>query len=122
MDRLAEAKGHDRVHGHAAEGKVQVRAHGSLALPVKRRAESLRPVDTEAFRAFDCGLREGAVEYILPVLAFGIREKAEARPVLAKALVQTRLLVPAVLVVVDVVIGFGVSEMELHTGTYVSTM
>jgi hypothetical protein len=113
MNRFAKAKSHDRVHGHAAERKVQVYTLAGLAFTLESRAELFHPLDTQALGAFDRGLRESAIEYILSVLAFRVREEAEAGSVLAETLVQTRLLVPAILAVVDIMVGFGVSEVKL---------
>ena len=58
MDWFAEAKGHYHVHGHAAEGKEQICAPGSLALSLEGRAECFRLLDTQTLGALNRGLRE----------------------------------------------------------------
>jgi hypothetical protein len=113
MDRLAEADGQYHIHRHATKGIVQISALGSLALPFESGAQGFGGVDAQSFGAFYSGLREGAVENILARLGFSIGEEAKARAILVEALVQTSVLVPAVLVVVDVVVGLGVGEVEL---------
>lgn len=50
---------------------------------------------------------------MLAVLGLGIGEEAKARPVLVEALVETGFFIPAVLVVVDVMVGLGVGKVEL---------
>lgn len=50
---------------------------------------------------------------MLAILSLGISQKAEAGSVLVEALVEIGFLVPAVLVVVDVMVGLGFSKMEL---------
>ena len=50
---------------------------------------------------------------MLAILGLGISQKAETGSILVKALVEMGFLVPAVLVVVNVVVGLGVGEMEL---------
>jgi hypothetical protein len=49
-----------------------------------------------------------------PYLSLCIRKKAKGGPVFAEAFVQSRFLIPTVLVVVDVVISLGIGEVELH--------
>jgi hypothetical protein len=87
MDWFSKAKGHNRVQGHAAVRKVEIRTLVDLAFPLESRAECLNPFDTQALGVFDCGLRKGAVEHIFPVLVFGVREEAETGSVFAEALV-----------------------------------
>jgi hypothetical protein len=114
MDRLAEAEGGDDVHAHASKGKVQVGRAGSLALALECSAECARLVGDQLLGGLNGGLGEGAVEDIFAVLCLVVGEKAEAGAVLVEALVKTGLLVPAVLVVVDVVVGVGVGKVELR--------
>jgi hypothetical protein len=82
-------------------------------LPLKGGAKCFRPVETQTLSTLNRGLGEGAVQHILAKLGFGVGKEAKAGSVLIKTLVQTCLLVPAVLVVVDVMIGFGIGEVEL---------
>ena len=117
MDGFAKAKGRNDIYTHAAECVKQINTCGSLALPLKGCTESLGLFNQETLGALDGSRREGAIEHILAVLGLGIREIAEARSVLVKALVERRFLVPAILVVVDVVVGLGVGKVELgHDG------
>lgn len=59
---------------------------------------------------------------MLTVLGLGVGQEAEAGSVLVEALIEVGFLVPAVLVVVDVMVGLGFGKMELwetckHWGT-----
>lgn len=56
---------------------------------------------------------EGGIQDVLAVLGLGVGEEAKAGSVLIEALVETGLLVPAVLVVVNVVVGLRVGKVEL---------
>jgi hypothetical protein len=114
MDRFAEAKGHNHVHGHATESIVQVCALSSLALPLEGGAECFRHVYTQTLGALDCSLREGPIEHILARLGFSICEEAKAGFIFIEALIQAGLFVPAVFVVVDVVVSLRVGKVELR--------
>lgn len=116
MNRFPKAKAHNDIHRHTAKSKEQIRGLRLFALALKRIAESLGGFDKEIFSAFGSGLRECAVEHVFPVFGFGISEEAEAGAVFIEGFIEAGFFVPAVFVVVDVVVGLGIGEVELIWG------
>lgn len=113
MDGFAEAKCRYDIYAHAAECIEQIGAFRSLASPLESCTQFPDLCNQQPLGALDGGGREGAIEHIFAVLGFGIGEKTETRSVFVETLIQCGFLVPAILVVVDVVIGFGVGKVEL---------
>jgi hypothetical protein len=114
IDWLAEAKRHDYVYGHAAESIVEVCALGRFHMPLEPRAEFFRLLYTQTFSGFDSSLRKGTIEHAFSVPRFGVGEVAEAGLILIEAFVQKRILVPAILVVIDIVVSLWIGEVELR--------
>jgi hypothetical protein len=114
-----------RKKGRLAAAKLLLKCRAILvlqtALPLKGGAECFSLVDTQTLSFLDRSLREGAIQHILAILGLGICKEAKARAVLIEALVQPRFLIPTVLVVVDVVVGLGIGEVELHTSVWSAT-
>lgn len=113
MDGVAKAQGGDDVDTHAAEGEEEIDALGGFGLALESCAQLLCLVDAERLGIPDSGLGKGGVQDVLALLGLGMGEEAEAGPVLVEALVQGGLLVPAVPVVVDVVVGLWIGKVEL---------
>jgi uncharacterized membrane protein (UPF0136 family) len=59
-------------------------------------------------------LGEAAVQDVFAILGLCVSEEAEGRAVFVERLVETRFFVPAVLVVIDVVVGLWVGEVKLR--------
>jgi hypothetical protein len=118
---FSKAKGHYHIHAHAPIGKEQVCALSCSALSLKGGAQCFGLVDTQTLSFLDRSLREGAIQHILAILGLGICKEAKAGAVLIEAPVQPRFLIPTVLVVVDVVVGLRIGEMELHTSAWSAT-
>jgi hypothetical protein len=83
-------------------------------LSLKGSAEVVSFLDDKALGTFDCGLRERAIQNIFAILGLGVREEAERGAILVEGFVETRFFVPAILIVVDVVVGLWVGEVKLE--------
>jgi hypothetical protein len=71
----------------------------------------------EVLQIEDCSTGEQRSYDILSLLSFCIRQEAERRAVLAKALIESRFLVPPIAVAVDLIVCCGVGEVELSTSS-----
>jgi hypothetical protein len=114
VDGFAKAESGYDIYAHAAECIEQINALSSLASLLDGCTQLIDLCDQKALGVLDGSRREGAIKHILTVLGFSIREKTKAGSVFAEALIQRRFLVPAILVVVDIVVGFGVGKVELR--------
>lgn len=112
-DGGAEAEVGDDVHGHAPEGVVEVGRAVLLRVGGEGRAEGVDLGADDGFAFGDGGRRERLVEDVLAGFGLAVGEEAEGGAVFAEAVVEVALFVPAVLVVVDVVVGLRVGEVEL---------
>jgi hypothetical protein len=71
----------------------------------------------EVLQIEDCSTGEQRSYDILSLLSFYIRQEAERRAVLAKALIESRFLVLPIAVAVDLIVCCGVGEVELSTSS-----
>jgi hypothetical protein len=67
-------------------------------------------------------LGEHSIEDIFALLGLFVGEEAKGGSVLVETVVECGFFIPSILVVVDVMIGLRVGEVQLFTGCYVRTL